>query len=126
MDELSAYERAFRRAGLPLLIEGYTAREDVFTRAVPLLTGVFLAESFGAIDLNWSLAANLAAVVGGLAFVLGALGVLNRARGRPFLSRPRDVGAPELAGFVVVPALLPLLFGGQWLSALVTAGLNLT
>jgi hypothetical protein len=125
VDDLAAYERGFRRAGLPLLIEDYSAREDVFTRAVPLLTFVFLSEVLGAIDLDWSLWANLAAVAGGLAIVLAALGLVNRARGRPFLSRPRDVGTPELAGFVVIPALLPLVFGGQWRSALVTAAANL-
>ena len=38
MDELAAYERRLRRAGLPLLIEDYSAWEDVFTRAVPLLS----------------------------------------------------------------------------------------
>jgi hypothetical protein len=121
VDDVAAYERGFRRAGLPLLIEDYSAREDVFTRAVPLLTLVLLVEVLGAIDLNWSLAANLAATVGGLAFVLVALGLLNRARGRPFLSRPRDVGTAELVGFIAVPALLPLVFGGQWRSALATA-----
>lgn len=124
MDELAAYERSFRRAGLPLLIEGYSAREDVFTRAVPVLTLVLLLEVLGAIDLNWSVGANVAALAGGVAFVLVALGLLNRARGRPFLSRPRDIGAAELAGFVAVPALLPLVFGGQWRSALVTAAGN--
>ncbi len=124
MDDRAQYERAFRRAGLPLLIEGYSARQDVFTRAVPLLTLVVLAEVLGAIDLNWSLAGNLAAVAGALVFVLVALGLLNRVRGRPFLSRPRDVGTAELAGFVLVPALLPLVFGGQWRSALVTAAGN--
>ena len=125
MDELAAYERGFRQAGLPLLIEDYSAREDVFTRAVPLLLVVFLAEAFGAVDLDWSLWANLASVTGGLAIALVALGLVNRARGRPFLSRPREVGPPELAGFVLVPALLPLVFGGQWRSALVTAAGNL-
>jgi hypothetical protein len=30
-----------------------------------------------------------------------------------------------LAAFVIVPAVLPLIFGGQWRSALVTAGANL-
>jgi hypothetical protein len=35
--ELADYERRFRRAGLPLFIEDYSAREDVWTRAVPLL-----------------------------------------------------------------------------------------
>ena len=38
---------------------------------------------------------------------------------------PRTVGRVELALFVLVPALLPLIFGGQFRSALVTAGANL-
>lgn len=37
-------ERGFRRAGLPLFIEGYAATTDVFNRAVPLLGLVFLGE----------------------------------------------------------------------------------
>ncbi len=46
-------------------------------------------------------------------------------RGRPFLSRPRHVGRLELGAFVLVPALLPLIFGGQTTSAAVTAVSNL-
>ena len=41
------------------------------------------------------------------------------------LSIPDRVGPIELAAFVLVPALLPLVFGGQVTSALVTAGGNL-
>lgn len=124
MDELAAYERRFRRAGLPLFIEGHSARTDVFNRAVPMLALVFLAEVLGAIDLEWSVLANLGALAGGLAIVLVALGLVNRARGRPFASVPREVGRTELALFVVVPALLPLVFGGQTTSAWVTAAGN--
>jgi hypothetical protein len=124
MDDLADYERRFRRAGLPLFIEGHSARTDVFNRAVPLLALVFLAEVLGAVDLEWSLLANAGALAGGLAIVLVALGLVNRARGRPFASVPRQVGRTELAVFVVVPALLPLVFGGQTTSALVTAAGN--
>jgi hypothetical protein len=124
VDDVAAYERGFRRAGLPLLIEDYSAREDVFTRAVPVLTLVLLLEVLGAINLKWSVGVNLAAAAGGLAFILVALGLLNRARGRPFFSRPRDIGTAELVGFVAIPALLPLVFSGQWRSALVTAAGN--
>jgi hypothetical protein len=46
---------------------------------------------------------------------------VNRLRGRPFLTLPERVGRTELALFVVLPALLPLIFGGQVRSALVTA-----
>src|SRR5919108_1760338 len=125
MAELAEYERRFRRAGLPLFIEDRSAREDVWTRAAPLLAFVFLAEMLGAIDLDWSLLANLGALAGGLAILLGAFGLLNRLRRRPFWSLPQDVGTAELAAFVLVPAALPLVFGGQLTSALVTAAGNL-
>ncbi len=36
--QIREYEAAFRRAGLPNLIEDYSAAEDIFTRALPLLT----------------------------------------------------------------------------------------
>ena len=38
---------------------------------------------------------------------------------------PQRVGKTELAAFVLMPALLPLIFGGQWKSAIVTAVANL-
>jgi hypothetical protein len=123
--DLGDYERRFRRAGLPLFIEDYSAREDVWTRAAPLLALVFTGEMLGAIDLDWSFLANLAAALGGLAILLGAFGLLNLLRGRSFWSLPEDVGPAELGAFVLVPAVLPLIFGGQWGSALVTAAANL-
>lgn len=124
MEELAAYERRFRKAGLPLFIEDYTAAEDVFNRAIPLLGLVFVAELLGAIDLDWPVAANVAAALGGLALLLLAAGAVNRMRGRRFLSVPERVGKTELAVFVLVPALLPLIFGGQVESAIVTAAGN--
>jgi hypothetical protein len=124
-DRIVAYERRFRRAGLPLLIEEFSASTDVFNRAAPLLALVFLGEMLGAVSLDWALAANLAAVAGGLAILLVCAGAVNRIRGRPFLAVPEDVGRTELAAFVILPALLPLIFGGQWRSAAVTAAANL-
>jgi hypothetical protein len=122
---LEEYESRFRRAGLPLFVAGTTARTEVWTRAVPVLGLVFLGEVLGAIDLQWSAAANIGALAGGMAILLGGLVVANRARGRRALARPRDVGAAELAGFVLLPALLPVVFGGQTRSAWVTAVSNL-
>jgi hypothetical protein len=120
MTATAEYEARFRRAGLPLFIEDYSPASDVFNRAVPILGFVFIAELLGAIDLEWSLEANLAAVLGGLAILLFGIAAVNRLRGRPFRSLPRTVGWPELAVFVLLPALLPLIFGGQWRSAVVT------
>jgi hypothetical protein len=121
MDELAAYERRFRRAGLPLLIEDYSASEDIFTRVAPLLALVAFLELFGAVDLSWPWWANVATLLGALALMLGALAARNRARGRPALAVPERVGTLELAGFVLVPALLPAIFNQQLTSALVTA-----
>ena len=125
MDELAAYEHRLRRAGLQLLIEDYSAYEDIFTRAVPLLSLVVTGELLGAVDMDWPWWANALALVGALAIVAGGVAIVNRQRGRPALSVPDRVGPIELAAFVLVPALLPLVFGGQVTSALVTAGGNL-
>jgi len=119
-DRIPELERAFRRAGVPNLIEDYSASEDIFTRALPLLTLVFLLELLNALNLDWPWWGNVLALVGGVGMVVLGFGVVNRSRGRSFFSIPRRVGAPELVAFVVLPALLPLLFGGQWRSALVT------
>ena len=117
---LEAFERKFRRAGLPLFIEDFSAATDVFNRALPLLILVFLGEVLGAVQLDWSLLANVASVIGGLVILLLAIGAINRLQGRGFTVLIADVGRPELTVFVIVPALLPLIFGGQWESALVT------
>ncbi|MEY2441783.1 MAG: hypothetical protein QOJ46_1209 [bacterium] len=124
MDELAAYEGRLRRAGLPLLIEDYSAYEDIFTRAVPLLALVFGVQVLGAANLDWPVWANALSLGGGLAVLLGSLAMANRRRGRRAMSLPDRVGPAELAGFVLIPALLPLISGGQIVSALVTAAGN--
>jgi hypothetical protein len=118
-------ERAFHRAGLPSFIARRTAREDIWTRAVPVLGLAFFLEVLGAVDLNVALWVNLLFVAAGVAMLLVGVALINKLRGRPALVRPETIGAPELAGFVVVPALLPLALNQQWVSALVTAGGNL-
>ena len=124
MTDLDALERRFRRDGLPLFVEDRSAREDVWTRAAPLLALVFIAEMFGAIQLDWPLLANIAAALGGLAILLGAFGLVNLVRGRRFWSLPDHVGNLELALFLVLPAALPLIFGEQLGSAAVTLAAN--
>ena len=121
----SAYERQFRRAGLPLFVEGFSASTDVFNRAAPLLALVFLGELLGAGKLDWTWWQNLLALAGGLALLLGGVAAINLLQGRPASAIPRRLGKTELAGFVVLPALLPLVFGGQLGSAVVTICANL-
>lgn len=116
-------EGSFRRAGLPTFIEGYSARR-AFARSLPFLAAVFVLEILNALNLAFGLWANLGFLVGGIAIALLAVGLLNVARRQRFLSMPRRVGAPEMVVFVAVPAALPLLFGPQRTSALVTLTAN--
>ena len=121
-------ERWFVRRGLPHAIEDYSAREDVLTRTVPFLSLVFLVEVvtavFGDRFNGWAQAAALA---GAAMIVLAAVALVNRVRRRPRFQRPDDVGVAELALFVVVPAVVALLFdrstGEAALLALVNLGL---
>ncbi|HKG39743.1 MAG TPA: hypothetical protein VKB25_12195 [Conexibacter sp.] len=113
-DALAGFERRFRRAGLPLLSEDYSARSDVFNRAFPLLVLVLLAELVAALDVDWSPLANAAAVAGALAATLLVVALANRARGRRALAIPEDVGAVELALFVLVPAAVLGAVHGGW------------
>jgi hypothetical protein len=124
-EHLTEYERGFRRAGLPLFVEGFSASTDVFNRASPVLGVILVGELLGAGQLDWVLWQNVLAVLGGVAILLAAIGIVNLAQGRPLHAIPERIGKTELAAFVLVPALLPLIFGGQFGSAFATAGANL-
>ena len=117
-------ERGFRRDGLPNLIVDLSATEDIFARAVPFLTLVFVVEAVNAFDVNAG-RANLLLGLGGVVVLFGGFGLLNVARGRRFLSIPHRVGIPELVVFVTLPALLPVLFSGQFLYGFTTILANL-
>ena len=116
-------ERGFRRDGLPNLIVGLSAAEDIFTRAIPFLVLVFVVEIVNALDIDagWT---NLILALGGAVVLIGGFGVLNLIRGRRFLSIPARFGIPELIAFVTLPALLPVLFSGQFLFGFVTIVFN--
>ncbi len=103
-------ERWFVRQGLPHFIESYRATTDVWTRAAPFLTVVFLAELSFSLDEDREGWRELLPLLGGLVIMLGAVAAVNRLRGRRLLQRPDRVGTPELTVFVLVPALLPALF----------------
>jgi hypothetical protein len=109
-------ERWFVRRGLPHFIDHYRATTDVWTRAAPFLTVVFLAELAFSLDEDregWDEALPL---LGGLVIFAVAIMAVNRLRGRRPLQRPDRVGTPELAAFVFAPALLPALFSKDHLT----------
>lgn len=109
-------ERWFVRRGLPHFIDTYRATTDVWTRAAPFLTLVFLAELTFSLDEDREGLDELLPLLGGAAIFLTAIVVVNRLRGRRPLQRPDRVGTPELTVFVLVPALLPALFSEDHLT----------
>jgi hypothetical protein len=112
-------ERSFRRAGLPTFILGYSARH-AFAKALPLLALVFVLEILNALNFTFGFWTNVGFLVGGVGIALGIIGILNVARRQPIVSLPSRVGPAEIAVFVLIPSILPLIFGGQRTSASVT------
>jgi hypothetical protein len=118
-------ERWFLKRGLPHFIADYSPTRDVLTRAVPLFTLIFLFEVANAPKRDFPIWLDIVAVAVGFGILLGSWMLANRLRGRPLLARPVSFGVFEIAVFVLAPPAIPLLFGGQWRSALVTAVGNL-
>ena len=108
-----------------MFVEGFSASTDVFNRAAPLLGLVFLGELLGAGQLDWTWWQNVLAVLGGVVLMLVALALINLMQGRPLRAIPNRLGKTELAAFVILPALLPVIFGGQIGSAASTVAANL-
>lgn len=108
---LDATEDWFVHNGIPHFIDDFKASEDVWTRAVGLLTFVFFCElflTFGRDVKGWQ---QFAAFLGGIGIIVVAIVVLNRVRGRASFARPNDIGVGELALFVLIPPVLALLGG---------------
>ncbi|PWD52200.1 hypothetical protein C8046_17695 [Serinibacter arcticus] len=123
---LTQCERFFRRHGLPLLVDGHSLRRDVFGRSAPFLLVFLLFGTVGVLNTTWSWQQNVAASAGALVAVAGLYALLNLVRGRPWNQLPQDVGRPELAFFVLAPAVTSWLLGGNdWVTGLVTIVVNL-
>ena len=118
-------ERWFLKRGLPHFIADYSPTRDVLTRAVPLFVLIFLVEVANAPNRDFPIWLDIVAVAVGFGILLGAWMLANGLRGRPLLARPESIGVFEVAVFVLAPPAIPLLFGGQWRSALATAIGNL-
>jgi hypothetical protein len=125
-DASTRTERWFLERGLPHFIADYRASTDIWTRAVPALTLLVLAE-IAVLAPHREFPIWLDVVVIGAAFavLLGGWALVNRARGRPPLTRPDSIGPVELAAFVLVPAVVPLALGGQLRQAIITTVFNI-
>ncbi len=118
-------EQWFLSRGIPHFIDSYSVTRDVFTRTLPILTLVLLLELALALNAEWAWWVNVLVAGASFAALLGVWALVNAGRHRPLLARPERVGPTELAVFVLVPAVLPLVAGGQRLTALNTLSGNL-
>ena len=108
-----AVERWFIRRGVPHFIHHYTATTGVFTRTLGTLGAVFLLEFGSALNFSFAWWQNVLAFAAAMGAALGLWIVLNRLRGRRPLAPPRTVGPVELGIFVLLPPLIPEVFGQQ-------------
>lgn len=117
-DERTATEEWFLRRGVPHLIIDYSPSRDILTRAAPLLYVVFVAELTFAAATAWTLWLRLviflSADVAGVAIWV----VANRVRGRAAFADVARVGVIEVAVFLLGSALLALVVGTGWPTAL--------
>lgn len=113
-------EQWFVKAGLPHLIVGYAARTDILTRMAPVLALVFVGELFLAPSLDFPWWGNVLAFAAALVLVTLVIVLVNRVRNRRPFQRPDDIGVVEVAVFLLVPPVLPLLFGAQVRQAILT------
>jgi len=118
-------ERWLVRRGAPHVILDYSATRDVLTRAAPLLTLVFLAELTSGPSLRFTWWQNALAFLGAAAVALAGLAAVNRLRKRRTLQIPDRFGGAEVAAFLLVPPLIPLVIGRQVAQSITLLVVNL-
>lgn len=120
-----AAEDWFVRNGIPHFIDDFSAKEDVWTRALGWLGFVFFAELFLTFGDDFDGVAQAGVFVGGLVVAVNAFVLANRLRGRTSFARPRTIGVGELMLFVFIPPVLAVLGGADPGDVLVVVGFNI-
>ncbi|MXZ62487.1 MAG: hypothetical protein F4Y98_02470 [Chloroflexi bacterium] len=123
-ETIVATEAWFRRRGTPHFIDGYNARDDILTRAMPFLT-FFVVLEVSVFNLDWTRWINVLAVAGACAAFGAGWAGLNHLRGRPLRALPERVGAVELGVFLLVPPAISAVVLADWTLVPVLAVFNL-
>jgi hypothetical protein len=107
-------ERWFIRRGVPHFIDDYAATTDIWTRSLPFLIVVYVARGFNALDLyEWTWQRNLVAAGAVIVVLIVGWALTDVIRHRPVFRPPDVLGIPELAAFIIGPAVPSAMFG-QW------------
>ena len=103
---LESTETWFVRRGLPYFIEDRKATDDVFTRALPLLLGLFVINLMVVLSLHLPPWLRVAGAALGITLIGLLYVLLNLARGEKPLGLPSRIGWIEIGGFVLVPPIV--------------------
>jgi hypothetical protein len=112
-EQLRAVERWFVAQGVPHFVADHSPTRVVLRRAAPILVAYLAVTVLMAASFQWSFELNLLAVLGAAAVVFAGWVAVNLLRRRPWLSLPDRFGIVEIAAFLIIPALPPLIFGLQ-------------
>jgi hypothetical protein len=113
-DQIVEIEHWLIDRGVPHLVDPHddSALLGAWTRALPLLAGAAVLLGLNALDVrNWSLARNVLAAAAIVAILVATWALSNHLRGKSLFARPTEIGAPELAVFLIGPTLPALAFG---------------
>ena len=123
-ETIAATEAWFRRRGTPHFIDGYNARRDILTRAMPFLT-IFVMIEVSVVNVEWAWWVNVLVVAGSCAAFGAGWAGLNHLRGRRLRALPERVGAVELGVFLLAPPTLNAVVLRDWTLVPVLAVFNL-
>lgn len=130
MSEQPSWEREIERwfvaQGVPHFIDGFDPRQDTFTRVLPLLLVVFLLQVPAEAAFAGSWPRRAVALGAAVAVFLVAAIIVGRLRHQPWLRRPKRVGAPEVAIFVLTGPAAMLAAGAGLAAAGMAVLVNVT
>jgi hypothetical protein len=116
---LEAIESWFVAEGIPHFVADHSPTRVVLRRAAPVLVVYLAVTLLMTASFTWSFEVNVLAVLGAAALVIGGWIAVNIVRGRNWLSLPDRFGYFEVAAFLIIPALPPLVIGFQVSDAVV-------
>jgi hypothetical protein len=111
---LSTTESWFVRRGLPFFIEDRRATDDVFTRALPLLSVYFVISLMVVLALHLTVPQRIGGAALGVGLLFAIYVLRNLAAGRRALARPRRIGWIELGAFVAIPPIVDAVVRKDW------------
>jgi FtsH-binding integral membrane protein len=113
-------EAWFVERGVPHFAVDSAPTRAVLRRAAPVLVAYLVVTLLMTASFAWSFEVNLVAIAVAVIVVGIAWAIVNVLRGRHWRSLPRRFGPLEVAAFLLIPCLPPLIVGFQLSDALLT------